>query len=748
MYIERDLKNFIIYSEDYLTEALRKINLNKTKFIFSVTENGVLEGIITDGDIRRWLTQNNQINLNVPVRSLSNKDFVSLPIETANEEINKYFNERITFIPLLDNKNHLIAFASKNQIGIKIGNFIIGESKPTFIIAEIGNNHNGNLGLAKKLVDQAKNSGADCVKFQLRDMTDLYRNKSFSKRSDEDLGSEYTLDLLRRFQLKNEEMFEIFDYCKKVEILPLCTPWDIKSLNALENYGLLAYKVASADLSNHQLISAIVKTGKPLICSTGMSKESEIIDLVRLLKKSNAQYILLHCNSTYPAPFKDINLNYIDRLIQIGNCDVGYSGHERGIAVAMAAVAKGAKVIEKHFTLDKNMEGNDHKVSLLPQEFKNLVNGIREIEESLGISSSRTISQGEMINREVLAKSLVINCSLKKNDFILENMIEIKSPGKGLPPYKIHELIGKKAKRDFKKGDFFYQSDIDSVMIKPRKYSFKRPFGIPVRYHDIEKIGDLSNFDLIEFHMSYKDLEINPNNFLNQNSKLDFIVHSPELFSGDHLMDLCSSSDKYRARSINELQNVINVTNKLKSYFPKTKKPLIIINPGGFSLDRFKSEKDRPKLHDEIAISLKELDSNGVEIIPQTMPPYPWHFGGQRYHNAFVHPDDIDYFCSEYGYRICLDVSHSQLACNFHKILFSDFLRKIAQHTAHMHLVDADGVDAEGLQIGEGRIDFELLASMMSQLSPESSFIPEIWQGHKNDGEGFWIALERLEKFF
>ena len=141
-----------------------------------------------------------------------------------------------------------------------------------------------------------------------------------------------------------------------------------------------AYKVASADLTNYDLLTALAKTGKPLICSTGMSNESEIIEAVKLLKSLGTQYILLHCNSTYPAPFKDINLNYLDRLKEIGECPVGYSGHERGIYVAVAAVAKGAKVIEKHFTLDKNLPGPDHKASLEPQELKAMVSAIRNIE--------------------------------------------------------------------------------------------------------------------------------------------------------------------------------------------------------------------------------------------------------------------------------------------------------------------------------------------------------------------------------
>ena len=158
-------------------------------------------------------------------------------------------------------------------------------------------------------------------------------------------------------------MIKIFDYCYEKAITPLCTPWDIMSLEFLESYGMEAYKVASADLTNLNLLDALVKTKKPLICSTGMSRESEILNLVDFLKVKGAEFILLHCNSTYPTPLKDVNLAYLENLKKISGRIVGYSGHERGITVPIAAVALGAKVIEKHFTLDKNLEGNDHKIS-------------------------------------------------------------------------------------------------------------------------------------------------------------------------------------------------------------------------------------------------------------------------------------------------------------------------------------------------------------------------------------------------
>jgi sialic acid synthase SpsE/sugar phosphate isomerase/epimerase len=747
MFIDRHLAKYIVFAEDSVLNALKKIGDNKSRIIFSVTESGVLEGIMTDGDFRRWLLAQADINLNQAVCQVSNKVFQSLPIETDPVEIAAAFSESVEFIPLLDAAGHLVAVARRRSDAIRIGPFEIDEQSPTFIIAEIGNNHNGNLDLAKRLVDLAKAAGADCAKFQLRDMQALYRNAGKADDASEDLGSQYTLDLLSRFQLSIDQMLAVFDYCKSQAILPLCTPWDLPSLKILEDYGMVAYKVASADLTNHDLLKALAQTGKPLLCSTGMATENEIAESARLLQRLGAAYVLLHCNSTYPAPFKDVNLNYLSRLKELGDAPVGYSGHERDIYVSIAAVAKGAKVIEKHFTVDKTMEGNDHKVSLLPDEFAAMVTGIRQVEASMGTDAERRLSQGEMMNRETLAKSLMMNCALHVGEVITAEMIEVKSPGTGLQPNRRSELIGKRAQRDFKPGDFFYPSDLESAKVKARPYRFSRPWGIPVRYHDFVTIVHQTNPDLLEFHLSYKDLEQDISQYFDQSYNLDLVVHSPELFAGDHVLDLCSRNDDYRQRSIEHLQRVIDVTRQLKPFFQRSIKPCIVTNVGGFTSDQPLPIGERQELYELLAGSLAALDQTGIEIIPQTMPPFPWHFGGQRYHNLFVEPEDTVKFCDVHGYRLCLDVSHSKLACNQHKISFQEFIRQVGPHTAHLHIADAQGADGEGLQIGDGDLDFQALMSDLKELAPGASFIPEIWQGHKNEGEGFWIALERLERF-
>ena len=625
---------------------------------------------------------------------------------------------------------------------MKIKNFDIGKGR-CFVIVEIGNNHNGDFSRAIKMIDLAIEMGADCVKFQMRHLDQVYREKSLNK-SGEDLGTEYIIDLLNRFEFSVDEHRKISEYCQGKGILYMCTPWDEKSIEALESFGVKAYKVASADLTNLPLLDILSKTGKPLIISTGMSREDEVIEVKSFLEKREVKFAFLHCNSTYPAPFQDINLNWIKSLKKIHPL-VGYSGHERGTAVSLAALSLGACIIERHFTLDRNMEGPDHAASLEYDEFKTLIKGIREVETALGSGEKRKLSQGEMINRENLGKSLVSSKNLVSGTIIKPEHIKVLSPGQGISPLKYDQLIGKKLKREMNFEDFFYESDIEDNLITSKEYKFNRPWGIPVRYHDFQQYSDMAKPDFFEFHLSYSDMDLNPKNYLKGPYESGFVVHAPELFKESHLMDLATPNSEYRKYSMEQTQRVIDITRNLKAYFPKEKKPMIVANIGGFSMDKPIPKSKTKEYYKQFFESLSNLDTEGVEIIPQTMAPFPWHFGGQRYQNIFVEIEEIEKYCKEFGIRMCFDISHSMLTCNHLKKDFYAFCEKIAPHTAYLHLGDASGVNGEGLQIGEGEIDFVRLGIILNNKFENVPFIPEIWQGHKNKGQGFWIALEKLK---
>lgn len=345
----------------------------------------------------------------------------------------------------------------KNQI--EIDGVVVGYDKPCYVIAEIGINHNGDLSLAKKLIDVAVDAGVNAVKFQKRHLESIYQKEILENPTLDSQGTEILIDVLNEVEFREDEFKDIVKYCKEKKITFLCTPWDIPSVDLLEHLNVPAFKIASADMTNFPLLHHISKTKKPMIISTGMSNMDEIEKTVGYVKKQNVPFLLLHCNSTYPSPVELLNLNLIPVLREKFNVPVGYSGHESVIAPSIAAVNMGAVVIERHITLDKTMKGLDQAASLEPQELKILVQYIREAEKAMGMPIKK-MTRGEILQREVLGKSIVCSSAIQKGEVFSEKNIEVKTPARGLSPQYYYELIGKKSHRTIKRGEYLQLDDL------------------------------------------------------------------------------------------------------------------------------------------------------------------------------------------------------------------------------------------------------------------------------------------------
>ena len=348
---------------------------------------------------------------------------------------------------------------SKNSI-IEIDQKKIGEGQPTYIIAEIGINHNGCVEIAKKLIDIAVEAKADAVKFQKRDISSLYKDDVLKNPNIESQGLEILLDVLNEVEFNNSDYSEIIQYCKNSGITFLCTAWDKKSVDFLEKFDIPAYKIASADLTNFPLIQYLCEKNKPLIVSTGMSTMDEIERTVKFIKNNNTSFILLHSNSTYPSPTELLNLNLIPELKQKFNVPVGYSGHESDIIPSVTASNLGAVLIERHITLDKNMKGLDQAASLEPEELKILIKYVRESEKAKG-EAIKKMTRGEILQREVLGKSIICSKDVQEGELFSENNIEIKSPARGLSPQYYFKLLGRKAIRNIKKSEYIQIDDLE-----------------------------------------------------------------------------------------------------------------------------------------------------------------------------------------------------------------------------------------------------------------------------------------------
>ncbi len=326
-----------------------------------------------------------------------------------------------------------------------------------FIIAEAGVNHNGSIDLAKKLIDVASDAGADAVKFQTFKAENLVSKNAqkaeYQKTTTDKKESQF--DMIKKLELDKEAHKDLISYCHSKNIIFLSSPFDIDSIKTLNDLGLEIFKIPSGEITNLPYLRQIGKLNKKVILSTGMSDINDIKNALNIITREGTNkenIIVLHANTMYPTPMKDVNLK---AMMTIGNTfDVafGYSDHTLGIEVDIAAVSMGAKCIEKHFTLDKSMEGPDHKASLEPDELKSMVLAIRNIEEALG-SHIKKPSKSEISNIQAARKSIVAKTKIKPGDVFSEKNLTVKRPGNGISPMRWDEIVGTKATKNYLEDD-------------------------------------------------------------------------------------------------------------------------------------------------------------------------------------------------------------------------------------------------------------------------------------------------------
>lgn len=323
-----------------------------------------------------------------------------------------------------------------------------------FIIAEAGVNHNGNLELAKKLIDVAKESGANVVKFQTgkpKNVISRFAPKAQYQIENTNSSQESQLEMVEKLALNDKDWPILIQHCQKVGIDFLSTPFDFESIELLDKLGMQTFKIPSGEITNLPYLRKIGKLNKKIILSTGMSNLGEIETAISILTNAGTKrenITILHCNTEYPTPMQDVNLRAMQTIANAFHLPVGYSDHTKGIHIPIAAVAMGAKVIEKHFTLDKNMDGPDHKASLEPHELKEMIRCIREIEVALG-NGIKQESESEKKNKLIARKSIVANKAIKAGEVFSEENLCAKRPANGLSPMEWDNVIGKIAKKDF-----------------------------------------------------------------------------------------------------------------------------------------------------------------------------------------------------------------------------------------------------------------------------------------------------------
>jgi N-acetylneuraminate synthase len=634
-------------------------------------------------------------------------------------------------------------------------------TKKVYIISEIGINHNGSYKIAKKLILISKKIGANAVKFQIRNLQKIYNKNINFKKNNLESSNQYIYSELKRTNLNKKDYLKLFKFAKNIGLEVIITPFDEHSANIAKNNMVDFIKIGSPDLESFFIMNKCLKIKKSIILSTGMSNLQEIKKIFKLnSKKKNCYY--LHCCSSYPPDQKEINLKFINTLKKYHGKNIGYSGHEEGYGPTLLSLFFGARIIERHITLDKNSIGADHNSSLEPKEFKEMINKINEIDKfisenkrislnqyikkfklnkyrnSIGINK-KILSQNALFNKKILGKSLVYKRNIKKNTFLRMDMIEEKSPGYGITGINLKKFINKKIIKNVKKNEYLSNND----------FSLKKEikFQMPMRWGIIGRLGDFENFidtkpDIIEIHLTWREL-VNPK-IIDKNYSNELIVHAPEYYK-DQLVDFTTDNKKITNLSIEMLEQTINLTKKIQNNFTVSnpKGTRIILHPGGHSTNLEKNINKKEK-YINLMKNLKKLKTENVEIILENMPPFPWYFGGRYYQNFFMNSKEISSFCKESSYKICFDLSHAKLFCNFKNYNFSNFTKEIAQNVSYLHIADASGYDGEGLQIGKGDINFYKFFENFKNFN--TGFVPEIWQGHLDRGYGFKLALKNISK--
>lgn len=324
----------------------------------------------------------------------------------------------------------------------------------TLVIAEAGVNHNGSVKTAMAMIDAAKDAGADIVKFQtFKSEKVVSKYAPQAEYQKENAKADNQLAMIKKLELTYDDFMLLSNYASKSDIKFLSTPFDLDSIEFLDSLNMPFWKVPSGEITNYPYLVKIAETKRDIVMSTGMSEEKEIANAIKVLKDNGCGKItLLHCNTAYPTPFYDVNLKAMLYLREKFHLSVGYSDHTIGIEIPIAAVALGAQIIEKHFTLDRNMIGPDHKASIEPDELKSMVTNIRHVEQALGIEK-KIVTESERVNMAVARKSIVAKRVIKRGEIFSTDNLSVKRPGTGISPMEWPNIIGKTSNKDYREDE-------------------------------------------------------------------------------------------------------------------------------------------------------------------------------------------------------------------------------------------------------------------------------------------------------
>jgi len=601
------------------------------------------------------------------------------------------------------------------------------------IIAEIGINHDGSIKKAKRLIDESFQNGVHAIKFQYRNLNNAYSENA------KEIGDEILSKEINRNYLSPNKLIDLSIYAKALGLEVGISFFDKKDIQDFDETIKIFdfFKIPSVELTNSNLIDALLSFNKHLYISLGAHNESEVISALGRLP-STGGWTPMHCISNYPCTLENARLGYITYLQEKWGLDVGYSSHDDDWEVCLLAMQMGVTVIERHITLDRRGNGLDHSSSSTPNNFLKMSNFFKSMPVMLAGNSPRLANQGELLNRQNLGRSYYAVSDFLEGDVLDMHNLEYRSPHTGIDKTNIKEYISRPLKRSIKKGTVLNRSTFEEdfpISDKVINTAKEMQLSLPVRLHDYNNMESMFPIGAFEFHLSFNEV-LSDIDITNINPDNKYSIHLPDYINPTELIDPFSNDDSQKKDSLKILDRTVKFAKELQE-LTGGKVPVV----GSFSI----VHSDRERFFEDHSALLKEYLQYGVEITPQWLPPIAWYFGGSIGLNVMNQYKDVEYL-RRHELGVCMDICHLILGRNYYNFSAGDIIDNLKNQIKHIHIADAAGIDGEGLAIGDG--DPENIALIEKILHYDCLKVIEVWQGHLDNGAGFKKALVKLAEIY
>jgi N-acetylneuraminate synthase len=622
-----------------------------------------------------------------------------------------------------------LVIAAKNQFQKFLR---MSQMKKITIIAEIGINHNGKFNIAQDLIFEAAKCGVTGVKFQYRNLANAYTKNT------NQIGDEILLKEITNNYLTPHEIILLTNYAHSLNIEAGISFFDVNDLNDFGDdiHHFDFFKVPSVELNSNELVCRLLGFLKPVYVSLGCHSEAEIDHAFASFASDN--WVALHCVSNYPVSLQNAKLGYLNHMKNKWNRPYGYSSHDENWEVCLIAMSMGATVIERHITFDKRAEGLDHTTSSTPEEFARIVLFAESMHTVLSGSGPRLPNQGEKLNLQNLGRSFYAKKDIKPNEIVTLDKLSFRSPRVGFGRLEIQDYIGKSPIRKIQTGEVLSRSAFEASPVVTEEViecARKNKISLPVRLHDFERFEKKFPIGAYEFHLSFGEVRAGLKPSLYGAGNI-YSIHLPDYINSTQLMDPFSIDAIQAKESLEIIRRTADFAKELQD---RTGRCVPVV--GSFSV----IHKNITEFYEQHSALFNIYKNEGVSILPQWLPPIAWYFGGSVKLDVMNQIQDVN-LIKKYNLPICMDVCHLCMGDSLFNFGAHNVIDELKMNIQHLHIADADGIDGEGLHLGEGAP--KNMIAIKSAMDIDCIKVIEVWQGHLDDGAGFAKALNAMLEIY